>query len=40
VGAIIMLGTLAGLIVLVYALVLRFDPEARGSVPRDKAAHE
>jgi hypothetical protein len=30
VGALIMLGTLFGLIVLVFALVLRFDPEARG----------
>jgi hypothetical protein len=29
VGAVIMLGTLFGLIVLVFALVLRFDPEAR-----------
>ena len=29
VGALIMLGTLFGLIVLVFALVLRFDPEAR-----------
>ena len=31
VGALIMLGTLFGLIVLIFALVLRFDPEARGS---------
>jgi hypothetical protein len=29
-GALIMLGTLFGLIVLIFALVLRFDPEARG----------
>jgi hypothetical protein len=29
VGAVIMLGTLFGLIVLTFALVLRFDPEAR-----------
>jgi hypothetical protein len=29
VGALIMLGTLFGLIALVYGLVLRFDPEAR-----------
>jgi hypothetical protein len=29
VGAVIMLGTLIGLIVLIFALVLRFDPEAR-----------
>jgi hypothetical protein len=28
-GALIMLGTLFGLIVVVFALVLRFDPEAR-----------
>ena len=28
-GALIMLGTLFGLIVLVFALVLRYDPEAR-----------
>ena len=28
-GAVIMLGTLFGLIALVFALVLRFDPEAR-----------
>jgi hypothetical protein len=29
VGAAIMLGTLFGLIALIFALVLRFDPEAR-----------
>jgi hypothetical protein len=29
VGALIMLGTLLGLIVLIFGLVLRFDPEAR-----------
>jgi hypothetical protein len=29
VGAVIMLGTLLGLIVLIFGLVLRFDPEAR-----------
>ena len=29
-GTSIMLGTLCGLIVLIYALVLRYDPEARG----------
>ena len=28
-GAVIMLGTLFGLIALVFGLVLRFDPEAR-----------
>ena len=29
-GALIMLGTLFGLIVLIFAWVLRYDPEARG----------
>jgi hypothetical protein len=29
VGAVIMLGTLVGLIALIFGLVLRFDPEAR-----------
>jgi hypothetical protein len=33
-GAVIMLGTLFGLIVLIFALVLRFDPEARPSQGR------
>ena len=33
-GQVVMLGTLFGLIVLIVALVLRFDPEARG--PRDE----
>jgi hypothetical protein len=28
-GAVVMLGTLFGLIVLIFALVLRYDPEAR-----------
>ena len=28
-GAIIMLGTLVGLIVVIFAVVLRYDPEAR-----------
>ena len=28
-GQLIMLGTLLGLVAVVYALVLRFDPEAR-----------
>ena len=28
-GQVIMLGTLLGLIVLIFGLVLRFDPEAR-----------
>jgi hypothetical protein len=35
-GALIMLGTLFGLIVLIFALVLRFDPEARGSSKKSK----
>jgi hypothetical protein len=34
VGAWIMLGTLFGLIVLVFGLVLRYDPEARGPSKR------
>jgi hypothetical protein len=29
VGAVIMLGTLFGLIILIFGLVLRYDPEAR-----------
>lgn len=32
-GAVIMLGTLAGLIILIFALVLKFDPETN---PEDK----
>jgi hypothetical protein len=32
-GAVIMLGTLLTLIVLIYALVLHFDPEARRARP-------
>jgi hypothetical protein len=35
VGAVIMLGTLFGLIALVFALVLRFDPEARHATTGD-----
>jgi hypothetical protein len=35
-GAVIMLGTLFGLIVLIFGLVLRFDPEARASQTRDQ----
>jgi hypothetical protein len=31
-GAVIMLGTLFGAIAVVFALVLRFDPEARGAL--------
>jgi hypothetical protein len=34
-GAVIMLGTLFGLIVLIFGLVLRFDPEARRA-PREE----
>jgi hypothetical protein len=36
VGALIMLGTLFGLIVLIFGLVLRFDPEARRNKGRDQ----
>jgi hypothetical protein len=35
VGAVIMLGTLFGLIALAFGLVLRFDPEAR-HIPNDE----
>jgi hypothetical protein len=35
-----MLGTLLGLIVLIFGLVLRFDPEARRPVRRETAAHD
>jgi hypothetical protein len=35
-GAVIMLGTLFGLIILIYGLVLRFDPEARSRHGRDQ----
>ena len=34
-GALIMLGTLFGLIALIFALVLRFDPEARARTDRE-----
>ncbi len=34
-GAVIMLGTLFGLIIVIFGLVLRYDPEARRS-PRKK----
>jgi hypothetical protein len=34
-GAWIMLGTLFGLIALIFALVLRFDPEARAPSKRE-----
>jgi hypothetical protein len=36
-GAAIMLGTLFGLIVLIFALVLRFDPEARRPAKREES---
>jgi hypothetical protein len=36
VGAIIMLGTLFGLIVLIFGLVLRYDPEARGDSRQER----
>jgi hypothetical protein len=35
-GAVIMLGTLFGLIVLIFGLVLRYDPEARPRQGRDQ----
>lgn len=38
-GAVIMLGTLGGLIVLIFALVLRYDPQMR-SPQRSPLAHE
>jgi len=34
-GALIMLSTLFGLIVIIFGLVLRFDPEARSSPIRE-----
>lgn len=34
-GAVIMLGTLFGLIVLIFAVVLRYDPEARRPTTRE-----
>jgi hypothetical protein len=36
VGAVIMLGTLFGLIVLIFGLVLRFDPESRRARAGDR----
>jgi hypothetical protein len=36
VGAVIMLGTLLGLIVLIYAVVLRYDPETRRTPSRER----
>lgn len=35
-GAVIMLGTLFGLIVLIFGLVLRFDPQARRAQGHDR----
>lgn len=35
-GAVIMLGTLFGLVVAIFALVLRFDPQARGTAGPDQ----
>ncbi len=35
-GAVIMLGTLFGLIVLIFGLVLKFDPEARRAPSRER----
>jgi hypothetical protein len=35
-GAVVMLGTLFALIVLVFGLVLRFDPEARSTSDRER----
>jgi hypothetical protein len=35
-GAVVMLGTLFALIVLVFGLVLRFDPEARSMSDRER----
>ncbi len=34
-GAVIMLGMLLGLIVLIFALVIRYDPEAHGAPARE-----
>lgn len=38
-GVVIMLGTLFGLIVLIFGVVLRYDPEAR-RVPRQERTDE
>jgi hypothetical protein len=35
-GAIVMLGTLFGLIILILAFVLRYDPEARRDAPDER----
>lgn len=37
-GAAVMLGTLFGLVVLVFGLVHRYDPETRGDGPRSGAS--
>ncbi len=39
-GAVVMLGTLFGLIALIFGLVLRYDPEARRAPNRDKGRGE
>jgi hypothetical protein len=36
VGQLIMLGTLFGLILLIFGLVIHFDPEARGSTGEER----
>lgn len=36
VGILVMLGTLVVLIALIYGVVLRFDPEARGDAGRER----
>ena len=38
-GAAVMLGTLVGLIALIFGLVLRYDPEARRRAP-DRVTNE
>jgi len=38
VGAVIMLGTLFGVIALIFGLVLRYDPQARG--PAKSEGHD
>ncbi len=35
-GQLIMLGTLFGLIILIFGLVIYFDPEARGNANEDR----
>ncbi len=35
-GAVIMLGTLFGLIALIFGLVVYFDPEARGAASEER----